>query len=63
MVSCVGDFILLMFVLIIVVVVFVSMIYFIECDVVEGKFISIFDSMWYIIVIMIILGWVVYIVD
>lgn len=58
MVSCVGDLVLLMFVLVIVIVVFLSMIYFIECKVVEGKFISIFDSMWYIIVIMIILGWV-----
>lgn len=56
MVSCVGDLVLLMFVLVIVIVVFLSMIYFIECKVVEGKFISIFDSMWYIIVIMIILG-------
>lgn len=57
MASCVGDLTSLMFVLIIAVVVFASMIYFIERDAVEGKFISIPDSMWYTIVTMITLGY------
>lgn len=55
--SCVGDLMSLMFVLIIAVVVFASMIYFIERNAVEGKFISIPDSMWYTIVTMITLGY------
>lgn len=54
--SCVTDLMSLMFVLIIAVVVFSSMIYFIERNAVEGKFISIPDSMWYTIVTMITLG-------
>lgn len=55
--SCVADLMSLMFVLLIAVVVFSSMIYFIERDAVEGKFISIPDSMWYTIVTMITLGY------
>lgn len=55
-VSCVTDLMSLAFVLIIAVVVFSSMIYFIERNAVEGKFISIPDSMWYTIVTMITLG-------
>ena len=60
MVSCVADLMSLMFVLLIAIVVFSSMIYFIERKAVEGKFISIPDSMWYTIVTMITLGWVHY---
>lgn len=56
MVSCVGDLASLMFVLIIAIVVFSSMIYFIERKAVEGKFTSIPDTMWYTIVTMITLG-------
>ena len=58
MVSCVTDLMSLMFVLIIAVVVFSSMMYFIERQAVDGKFTSIPDSMWYTIVTMITLGWV-----
>ena len=54
--SCMTDLMSLMFVLVIAVVVFSSMIYFIERNAVEGKFISIPDSMWYTIVTMITLG-------
>lgn len=56
MVSCVTDLMSLMFVLIIAVVVFSSMMYFIERKAVDGKFTSIPDSMWYTIVTMITLG-------
>ncbi|XP_068759239.1 potassium voltage-gated channel protein Shal-like [Montipora capricornis] len=55
--SCVTDLMSLTFVLLIAVVVFSSMIYFIERNAVEGKFISIPDSMWYTIVTMITLGY------
>lgn len=58
MASCVTDLMSLMFVLIIAIVVFSSMIYFIERKAVEGKFTSIPDSMWYTIVTMITLGYV-----
>lgn len=56
MVSCVTDLMSLMFVLVIAVVVFSSMMYFIERKAVDGKFTSIPDSMWYTIVTMITLG-------
>ena len=56
MVSCVTDLMSLMFVLIVAVVVFSSMMYFIERKAVDGKFTSIPDSMWYTIVTMITLG-------
>lgn len=59
MASCVGDLASLMFVLVIAIVVFSSMIYFIERKAVEGKFTSIPDSMWYTIVTMITLGSVI----
>jgi len=57
MASCVTDLTSLMFVLVIAVVLFSSMIYFIERKAVEGKFTSIPDSMWYTIVTMITLGY------
>ena len=54
--TCLVDLVSLIFVLVIAIVLFASVLYFIERKAVEGKFTSIPDSMWYTIVTMITLG-------
>ena len=54
--SCVHDLASLAFVLLTVLILFSSFLYFIERGVKEGQFTSIVDSMWYTVVTMITLG-------
>lgn len=54
--SCVFELGFLLFLLLMVVIIFVIVMYYVEKVVFEIKFISIFVSFWYMIVIMIILG-------
>ncbi|XP_048588074.1 potassium voltage-gated channel protein Shal-like [Nematostella vectensis] len=56
-ITCIKDMTSLMFVLFIFIILFSSMMYFIERDAVEGMFTSIPDSMWFTIVTMITLGY------
>lgn len=60
--SCVLEFGFLLFFFLMVVIIFVIVMYYVEKEEFNIKFESIFVSFWYIIVMMIILGWVKFLI-